>query len=130
MTYLHSFRTNRTKNKLNILEFNQCRKSDKTPFIFYAGLECLTDTIDACKNNSEKSSSTKLGESCMKKFCETLREYAIKMINFKKEKIQGINKPNSRNHMKWQKSITFPNKKLRINMLKTKNIVDLLRRQI
>ena len=66
------------------------------------------------------------GIDCMKKFCETLREHAIKIINFKQEKIQGINKPNSRNHMKRQKSTTFPNKNLRINMLKTKNIGDLL----
>ena len=28
------------------------------------------------------------GKDCMKKFCESLREHAMKMINFKKEKIK------------------------------------------
>ena len=32
-----------------ISEFNQCQKSDKTPFIFYADLERLIEKIDGCK---------------------------------------------------------------------------------
>ena len=32
------------------------------------------------------------GKDCMKKFCEFLREHAIKIINFKKEKNEIINK--------------------------------------
>ena len=44
-----------------ILEFNQCWKSDKTPFITYEDLESLIKT-DGCKNNPEKSSPTKTGE--------------------------------------------------------------------
>ena len=33
------------------LEFNQCQKSDKAPFITYADLKCITEKIDGCKNN-------------------------------------------------------------------------------
>ena len=44
-----------------ILEFNQCRKSDKAPFITYEDLESLIKT-DRCKNNPEKSSPTKTGD--------------------------------------------------------------------
>ena len=28
------------------------------------------------------------GKDCMKKFCESLKKYAVKIINFKKEKIK------------------------------------------
>ena len=78
---LHSFRT---KNKLElhkkvcenndlcnvimssedtkILGFNQYQKSDKTPLIIYANLECVVEKIDGCKNNPEKSSATKVSE--------------------------------------------------------------------
>ena len=36
-----------------ILESNQYKKSDKTPFITYANLECLMEKIDRCKNIPE-----------------------------------------------------------------------------
>ena len=82
-----------------ILEFNQHQKSDKAPFIIYAGLECLIEKIDVYKNNPENSSTSKVGEhassgfsmstissfkntenkhdaysgkDCMKMFCESL----------------------------------------------------------
>ena len=32
------------------------------------------------------------GKNCMKKFCEFLREHAIKIVNFKKKKNEIINK--------------------------------------
>ena len=91
-----------------ILEFNQYQKSDKAPFIIYAGLECIIEKIDGCKNNPENSSTTKVsehipsgfsmstislfrsienkhdvyrGKDCVKKFCELLREHAMKIIN-------------------------------------------------
>ena len=97
-----------------ILEFNQNQKSDKTPFIFYANLECLIGKIYRCKNNLESVSTTKLIEhvpsgfsmstilslkriennhnvyrvkDCMKKFCESLREYAMEIINSKKKEV-------------------------------------------
>ena len=96
-----------------ILKFNQYKKSDKEPFIIYADLECIIEKIDRCKNNPENSSTVKVidlfqsrysmstissfrnienehdvyrGKDCMKKFCVSLREHAIKIINFKKRK--------------------------------------------
>ena len=81
LNYLHSFGT---KNKLEsrkkvcenkdfrkivmpsedtkILEFNQYRKSDKAPFIIFSDLESLIVSIDGCKSNHEKSSTTKGSE--------------------------------------------------------------------
>ena len=102
-----------------ILEFNQYQKSDKAPFVIYADLECLIEKIDGCKNNPENSSTTKVsehipsgfsmstissfrsienkhdvyrGKDCMKKFCEFLREHAMKIINFKKKKMKLLTK--------------------------------------
>ena len=98
-----------------ILEFNQYQKSDKAPFIIYADLECIIEKIDGCKNNPENSSTTKVSEHIpsgfsmstissfrsienkhdvykvkivWKSFLEFLREHAIKIINFKKKKVQ------------------------------------------
>ena len=31
------------------------------------------------------------GKDCMKKFCESLREHAMKIFNFKKKRNEGIN---------------------------------------
>ena len=45
-----------------VLEFNQYPKSNKTSFTIYADLESLTEKTDGCKNNLEKSSTTKVGE--------------------------------------------------------------------
>ena len=45
-----------------ILEFNQYQKSDKSPFIIYADLECLIEKIDGCKNNPKNSFTKKVGE--------------------------------------------------------------------
>ena len=96
---------------IKILEFSQYQKSDKAQFIIYAGLECIIEKIDGCKNNPENSSTTKLskhipsgfsmstissfrnienkhdvhrGQGCMKKFCKSLREHPRKIISFKK----------------------------------------------
>ena len=96
-----------------ILEFNQYQKFDKTPFIIYADLEYLIEKIDGCKNNPENSFTTKVGEHIpsgfeistvslfnsienkhdvyigedrMKTFRESLREHAMKIINFEKKK--------------------------------------------
>ena len=91
-------------------EFNQYQKSDKAPFVIYADLQCLIEKIDECKNNPENSSTVKVsehipsgflmstiskfksienkhdlyrGKGCMKKFCESLRDHAMKIINLK-----------------------------------------------
>ena len=45
-----------------ILEFNQCQKSDKVPFVIYADLECIIEKIDGYKNSPENSSTTKVSE--------------------------------------------------------------------
>ena len=97
---------------IKILEFNQYKKSDKTPFIFYADPISLVEKTDGCKNNPEKSSATKVGKhfpsgfsmfailsfkeienkyggyrgkDCMRKFCESLPEHVMKIINFRKK---------------------------------------------
>ena len=89
------------------------------PFIIHADLECLIEKIDGCKNNSEKSSLEKVGEripsgfstsiislftsienkhdvyrgkNCMEKFCESLREHEMEIINFKKKKNEVMHK--------------------------------------
>ena len=102
-----------------ILEFNQYQKLDKAPFIIYADLECIIEKIGGIKNNHENSSTTKVSEpipsgfsmstiflfrsiennhgvyrskDCIRKFCESLRAHATKIINFKKKKNEVINK--------------------------------------
>ena len=45
-----------------ILEFNQYQKSDKTPFIISADLECTIEKIYGCKNNPENLSTAKVSE--------------------------------------------------------------------
>ena len=102
-----------------ILEFNQYQKSDKAPFIIYADLECIIEKTDGYKNNPENSYTSKrsehissgvlmstisslksienkhdiyTGKDCMKKFCEFLREQAMKIISFKKKKKKLLTK--------------------------------------
>ena len=79
----------------------------------------VTDEIDGCKNNSENSSSLKVGKhslprfsmstqssfksiknkcnvyrskDCIKMFCEYLREHAMKIIKFEKKKLKLLTK--------------------------------------
>ena len=79
----------------------------------------MIEKIAVCKNNSEKLSTTNVSEhipsdfsmstilsfkdiesnhgvykvkDCMEKFCESLKEHAKKIINFKKKKNKLINK--------------------------------------
>ena len=51
-----------------ILEFNQYEKSDKISLITYAGLECLIEKIDGCKNNPENPFATKLNKHILSDF--------------------------------------------------------------
>ena len=108
-----------TSEDTKILEFNQDQKSDKAPFIIYADLKCIIEKIDGCKNNLKNLSTTKvsehipsgfsmhtissfrnienkhniyIGKDSRKKFCESLREHAIKRINFKKKKMKLLTK--------------------------------------
>ena len=83
--------------------------------------------VDGCKNNPEKSSTIKVGEhfpcrhsmsaiwtfngkennhnvyrgkNCMKNFCESLREHAMKIINFEKKKIIPLTKEQQESYEK------------------------------
>ena len=103
----------------NMLEFNQCQKSDKALFNIYADLVCIIEKIDGCKNNAETSSTAKVrkhipsgfsmsiispfrsienkhevfrGKNCIEKFCKFLRNFAMKIINFKKKKMKLLTK--------------------------------------
>ena len=57
-----------SSDETEILEFNQYQKSDKTPFIIYADLECLIEKTDRCKNNSKTSSTTKINKHIPTRF--------------------------------------------------------------
>ena len=98
----------------NIIKYNHGEKPMKLPFVIYADLECLLEKLSTCQNNPNKSSTTKInkhtpsgysiftsfsfdesknkinycrGDDCMKKFCKDLREHAMKIINYEKERI-------------------------------------------
>ena len=102
-----------------ILEFNQYQQLDKLLFIIYEDLECLVEKIDDCTNNPENAFTAKVckhipsgfsmstispfktienkydvyrGKDCMKKLCKSLREHALKIINFKKKKMKLLTK--------------------------------------
>ena len=47
--------------KDNILQLNQYMKSLKIQYVIYADLESLIIKIDGCANNSEKSSTARIG---------------------------------------------------------------------
>ena len=71
--------------------------------IIYADLEFFIKNIHQCKNNSENSYTEMStiwafddienkydvwrGGDCMKRFCEPLREYIMKIVNFENETI-------------------------------------------
>ena len=96
-----------------MLRFNKYRKSDNVPFVIHADLECLMKKTDGCKKNPERTSMTKVSghflsdfsmsttspvkdtenkydvcrrKECVKRFCESLREHTVKIIDFKKKK--------------------------------------------
>ena len=108
-----------------ILEFHQDQKSDKPPIIIYADLERIIQKIHGCKNNPENSSTAKVSEhipsgfsmspisslriikikhgiysskDCIKKFCESLREYPMEIINFNKKKKLLLTKEQQGSH--------------------------------
>ena len=121
-----------------ILEFNQCQKSDIAPFIIYADLESLIEKTDRCKNNPENLSTTKVGKhiplgfsmstilpfksiennhdvykgnNCMKTVCESSREHAMEITNFKKKKMKLLTKEQQKSY-KNAKFVIFVKKKL------------------
>ena len=97
-----------------IFKYNYGEKLLKTPFMIYPDLECLLEKMHSCQNHREKyytekkAKHTPYGYSllanfsfdatenkldcyrvkdCMEKFCEDLREHAIKMINYEKKEM-------------------------------------------
>ena len=55
------------------------------------------------------------GKDCMKKFCEFLREHAIKIINFKKKKMKLLSKEQQESY-EMQIYVIFVKKNLKINI--------------
>ena len=62
------------------------------------------------------------GKDCIKKFCKSLREHALEIINFKKKKMKLLGKEQQESY---ENGKTFVKKNLKINIVKVKNIVKL-----
>ena len=107
-----------TSEGTKILESNQYQNSNKAPFVIYADLGCLIEKIDGCKNNPdnlftsivskhvpsgfimstislfkkiENKHEVYRGKNYIKKLCESLRDHAMNIINFKIKKNEVIN---------------------------------------
>ena len=116
------------------------------PFTIYADLECLLEKIDTCKNDPNKSYTTKInkhilsgysifthcsfdefknklnyyrGDDCMEKFCKELREPSTKIINYEKKK-NILLKPEEKKIMMIKKYAIYTKKTL-IIMIMIKN---------
>ena len=99
---------------IKILEYNQYQKYDKTTFIIYVNFESVRQKMDQCKNNPEKLSISKRsehissrfsisrilsfrdiqnkydvyrGKKYIKKFCRSLRKYAVQILKKKKMRL-------------------------------------------
>ena len=97
-----------------ILKYNPGEKSLKAPFLYIFDLECLLKKVESCQNNPKKSYKQKKarhepsgwslyrkssfgekenklyhyrGKDCIEKFCEKLKEDAMKTINREKKEI-------------------------------------------
>ena len=55
------------------------------------------------------------GKDCMKKFCEFLGKHAIKIIHFKRKKMELLPKEQQKSYKK-QKSVIFVKKNLKIKI--------------
>ena len=131
-----------------ILKYNRGEKFMKIPFIIYADLEFLLENINACHNNPEKSSTTKInkhtpsgyslfthcsfdttknkldcyrGKNCMKTFCVDLKEHATKIINYEKKETVPLTKE-ERKLIVFQKNAIYAKKSL-VLMIKIENII-------
>ena len=130
-----------------ILKYNQGEKSMKVPFIIYADLESLLEKMNACHNNPEKSSTTKInkhtpsgyslfiqcsfdttknkldyyrGKNCMKNFCLDLKEHA-KIVNYEKKEMIPLTKEEKRAHRISKRCYICKKKSLAL-MIRIKNI--------
>ena len=66
-----------------------------------------TSTISSFKN-MEIRHDVYRGKDCMKKFCESLREQAMKIINFKKKKMKFLNLESKISAPTWNKGFELP----------------------
>ena len=57
----------------------------------------------------------------MKKFCEFVREHAMKIINYEKKKMKLLTKEQQKSY----ENVLFVKKDLKINISKIKNIIKL-----
>ena len=57
----------------------------------------------------------------MKKFCEFVREHAMKIINYEKKKMKLLTKEQQKSY----ENVLFVKKDLKINISKVKNIIKL-----
>ena len=64
-----------------ILEFNQNQNPSGFSMTAISSFKSIENKHDVCR-----------GKDCMKIFCESLREHAIKKINFKKKKMKLLTK--------------------------------------
>ena len=108
-----------------ILKYNHGEKSMKNPFIIYADAESLLGKMSLFHNNPEKSSRTKInkhtrfpllthcsfdltkkklecyrGKDCMERFCEDLKEHAIKIINYVKKEMLPLTDEENKSYKK------------------------------
>ena len=135
--------------KDKILEFNQYMKSDKVPYIIYAHIESLIKKIDECANYPENSLTTKVGEHIFcgylmstiwafdhrenkhtlyrrkEKFCESLREHAINIIDFEKKKMLPLTKGELKSHQDAKVCYIF-SKRILKKALKKTNIITII----
>ena len=106
-----------------ILKYNHGEKSIRVPFVIYPDFESFLEKMNACYNNPEKSSTTKINKhipsgysllthcsfdttknkldyyrdkNCMKNFCLNLREHATKIINYEKKEMIPLTKQEKR----------------------------------
>ena len=137
-----------------ILEYYQYQKSGKAPFVIYADCECLikkekikdlkiilkihlhqpkvSKHIPSGVSMSAISSFRKLeikhdvsrDKDCMRKSCEFLREHVMKINYFKKKKMKLFTKEQQESYEN-AKICYICRKNLKINILRTKNIVKL-----
>ena len=134
----------------NIIKYNHGEKFMKLPFLIYADLEWLLEKMSTCQNNPNKSSSTKInkhtpsgysiftscsfdgsknkinyyrGDDCMKKFCNDLREHAMKIINYEKKRMVPLT-TEEKIHYNKQKICYICNKEFNNNDKKQQKVKD------
>ena len=132
-----------------ILKYNHGEKSMRFPFVIFADLECLLEKMNACFNDPEKSSTTKIskyapsgfsmftccsfdttgkdeldcygGKDCMKEFCKVLKKHVTRIINCEKEKMIPLTKKEEKMHNK-QKNVIYAKKDLVLMMTKKQHL--------